>query len=300
MDLKNKLCVVTGANSGIGKAAAIDFAARGAYVVMICRNEKRARKARKEITAQTGNPGVEVVLADFAWQYEIREAASRISSTFEQVDLLVNNAGTITSRREETMSGLEKTFAVNHLGPFLLTNLLLDRLRAAPEARVITVSSGAHRKGAELFDPENLQLETGFTPYGAYGLSKLCNLMFTHELARRTGGSGLCAFSMHPGLVNTRLTKEAGWLTRMAWTLARPFMRSPEQGADTIVWLATTDEADELNGRYFKDREMVQPDPIAFDDRRTEELWRISARLCDLEAGPVPGRRSGSRASEGD
>lgn len=285
MDLNNKLCVVTGANSGIGKAAAMDFAGRGAYVVMICRNEKRAMKAREEIIDQTGNPGVEVVLADFAWQYEIREAASHITTKFEQVDLLVNNAGTITSRREETMSGLEKTFAVNHLGPFFLTNLLLDRLRAAPEARVITVSSGAHRKGAKLFDPENLQLESGFTPYGAYGLSKLCNLMFTHELAKRTEGTGIIASAMHPGLVSTRLTSESGILTRLLFHLGRPFMRSAGEGADTIIWLATTPVTEELSGKYFKDRERVRPDPIAYDDRRTEELWRISARLCDLETG---------------
>lgn len=284
MELAHKLCVVTGANSGIGKAAAADFAARGAYVIMICRNESRARRAREEIVSRTQNTGVEIMLADLSWQYEIREAAGRITSKFGQVDVLVNNAGTITSGREETPDGIEKTFAVNHLAPFLLTNLLMDHLRAAGQARVITVSSGAHRKGASLFHLDNLQLEEGFTPYGAYGLSKLCNIMFTHELARRSRGSGIMAAAMHPGTVSTRITSEAGGFTRLAWALGRPFMRSAEEGADTILWLASTDEIGD-SGKYYKDRREVSPHPLAFDDERTEKLWEISARLCSLESG---------------
>lgn len=287
MDLANKLCVVTGANAGIGKETARIFASRGAYLVMICRNEERGLKARDEIIRSTGNSGVELLMADFTWQYEIREAASRIRSKFEQVDVLVNNAGTVLARREETLDGIEKTFAVNHLAPFLLTNLLMEQLLAAPDARVITVASGAHRRGAGVFHLGNLQLETGWSSYRAYGLSKLCNIMFTHELARRTGGTGLSALSMHPGVVSTRLTKEAGGLARLAWTLGRPFMRSPEEGADTVVWLAEDEGAGQRSGGYFKDRTEREPHALARDNELTEELWEISARLCGLgsEAG---------------
>ncbi|MDZ7771224.1 MAG: SDR family oxidoreductase [Balneolaceae bacterium] len=282
MDLANKLCVVTGANAGIGKEVAQAFASRGAYLVMICRNEERGLKARDDIVRATGNSGVEVLLADFAWQYEIREVASHIAAKFEQVDVLVNNAGTVLSHREETLDGVEKTFAINHLAPFLLTNLLMERLLAAPDGRVVTVSSGAHRTGAGAFHLGNLQLDTSWSSYRAYGLSKLCNIMFTHELARRTRGTALSAFSMHPGVVNTRLTKEAGWLTRMAWNLGRPFMRSPEKGAETIVWLAEDDRVPERTGGYFKDRSEQEPHPLARDNELTEELWEISARLCSL------------------
>lgn len=290
MDLANKLCVVTGANAGIGKVVAREFASRGAYLVMVCRNEERALRARDEIVRSTGNSGVEVMLADFAWQYEIREVASRIKAKFEQVDVLVNNAGTVLSRREETLDGIEKTFAVNHLAPFLLTNLLMDRLLSAPDARVITVASGAHRRGAGIFHMGNLQLETGWSSYRAYGLSKLCNIMFTHELARRTGGTGLTALSMHPGVVSTRLTKKAGWFTHLAWTLGRPFMRSPEKGADTIIWLAEDESVRRRSGGYFRDRAEREPHSLATDNELTEELWEISAGLCSLETeGHVQG-----------
>lgn len=282
MDLANKLCVVTGANAGIGKEVARAFASRGAYLVMVCRNEERALRARDEIVRSTGNSGVEVLLADFTWQYEIREAASRIGAKFEQVDVLVNNAGTVLERREETLDGIEKTFAVNHLAPFLLTNLLMEQLLSAPHARVITVASGAHRRGAGIFHLGNLQLETGWSTYRAYGLSKLCNIMFTHELARRTRDTGLTALSMHPGVVSTRLTKEAGWFTRLAWTLGRPFMRNPDKGADTIVWLAEDEGVRGHSGGYFKDRVEREPHPVARDNELTEELWEISARLCSL------------------
>ncbi|MDZ7717004.1 MAG: SDR family NAD(P)-dependent oxidoreductase [Balneolaceae bacterium] len=172
MDMKNKLCIVTGANSGIGKATAMELASRDAYVVMICRNEERGLNAKKEIIQKTGNTGVELLLADFSYQYEIREVAEQIINKFEQVDVLINNAGTIFHKREETLDGIEKTFAVNHLGPFLLTNLLLPHLKKAPEARVINVASEAHRVGVPVFDLGNLQLMEGFGGVKAYGLSK--------------------------------------------------------------------------------------------------------------------------------
>lgn len=282
MDMQNKLCIVTGANSGIGKATAMELARLGAYVVMICRNEEKAQQVREHITSSTGNPGVEVMLADFAYQYEIREVADRFRNKFDKLDVLINNAGMIPSKRTETIDGIEKTFAVNHLGPFLLTNLLMDQLLAAPQARIITVSSEVHRLGASIFHLANLQLEEGYSPRKAYGLSKLCNIMFTHELAQRLEDSNITANALHPGVVRTRLASEASWLMKFFFSIGKPFMKSPEKGAETSLYLATSDEVSGISGRYFKNKKEVKPADIAFDDELTRQLWEISESLTKL------------------
>lgn len=170
MDLQNKLCIVTGANSGIGKETARSFAADGAYVIMICRNENRAKKARQEIIDDTGNTDVEIVLADLAIQHDVRSAAEQIKQKFDQVDILVNNAGLIANNRKETIDGIEKTLAVNHLAPFLLTNLLLDSLKRSNDSRVINVSSEIHRMGAKIFYLDDLQLTNNYSPMNTYGV----------------------------------------------------------------------------------------------------------------------------------
>lgn len=283
MDMQNKLCIVTGANSGIGKATALHLAQMGAYVVMICRNEEKAQQAREYIISRTGNTGVEVMLADFAYQYEIREVADQFRNKFDKLDVLVNNAGMIPSRRTETIDGIEKTFAVNHLGPFMLTNLLLDPLLAAPRARVVTVASEVHRLGASIFHMANLQLEEGFSPMKAYGLSKLCNIMFTYELARRMEDTPLTANALHPGMVSTRLASEASWLMKLFYTIGKPFMRSADKGAETPIYLATSDEVSEISGRYFRNKKEIKPADIAYDDELTRQLWDISESLTKLQ-----------------
>lgn len=282
MDLSNKLCVVTGANSGIGKETVRAFARQGAYVIMLCRNEERAEQARREIVADTGHSGLEIVLADLALQYDVRKAADQLTDQFDHIDILVNNAGFIPSRRELTPDGIEKTLAVNHLAPFLLTNLLLEHLKKAVDARVVTVSSEVHRLGARVFDPHNLQLSQGFSGMKAYGLSKLCNIMFTHELAKRTTGSAVSANCLHPGVVGTQLSEEAGWMTKLFYTIGGPFMRSPEQGAQTSIYLATSKEVQSISGKYFKNCRQVEPASIAFEDAQTETLWEISEQLTGL------------------
>lgn len=282
MDLSNKLCVITGANSGIGKETVRAFAQAGAYVVMICRNEQRAEQARQEIIEDTNHTGLEIVLADLALQYDIRKAAKKITEKFDHIDILVNNAGFIPSRREETADGIEKTLAVNHLASFLLTNLLLEHLEQANAARVITVSSEVHRLGAQIFDLKNLQLDTNFSPMKAYGLSKLCNIMFTHELAKRTRDKSLSANCLHPGLVHTNLAEEANWFMKMLYFIGQPFMRSARKGAKTSIYLATSGEVQDISGKYFKNQRQSTPAAMAYDDQKTERLWSLSAKLTGL------------------
>jgi len=282
MDLANKLCIVTGANSGIGKETVRAFAHQGAYVIMVCRNEQRARNAKQEIVDDTGHPGIEIMLADLAIQHDVRELADQITSEYEQVDLLVNNAGVISDDREETIDGIEKTMAINHLAPFLLTNLLMDHLNNAPEARVVNVSSEVHRMGAQSFDLDNLQLQEGYTPIKAYGISKLCNIMFTHELAKRCKKTSITTNSLHPGVVRTQLAEEANWMMKLFYLVGKPFMRSPKSGAQTTIYLSTSDEVESVSGRYFRNKKQRSPASIAFDDDITQALWEKSEELTGL------------------
>ncbi|HKK45707.1 MAG TPA: SDR family oxidoreductase [Balneolaceae bacterium] len=282
MDLKNKLCIVTGANSGIGKEIVRAFARQGAYVIMICRNEKRALKAQQELIQDTGHSGIEVMLADLALQHDIRSVAKKTADKFNKIDVLVNNAGLISGKREETIDGIERTLAVNHLAPFLLTNLLLDQLKKAAEARVINVASEAHRYGVPFFDLENLQLKTGYKPMVAYGFSKLCNILFTRELAKRCEDSSITTNCLHPGVVGTGLAEEASLSMKILYTIGRPFMRSPRKGAETTIYLATSNEVQNISGKYFKDKKIASPASIATDDELAKKLWDISAGLTNL------------------
>ncbi|MGK7368633.1 MAG: SDR family oxidoreductase [Candidatus Halalkalibacterium sp. M3_1C_030] len=283
MNMQNKLCMVTGANSGIGKATVMKLVELGTYVVMVCRDEEKAKKAKEDIITKTGSSGVEIMLADLAYQYEIREVADHFKSKYDQLDVLINNAGTLVSKREETIEGIEKTFAVNHLAPFLLTNLLTEHLKAAPEARIINVSSEVHRMGAPVFDLSNLQLEEGFSPMKAYGLSKLCTIMFTRELARRMKDTSVTANALHPGVVSTQLADEANWMTKLFYFIGKPFMKSPATGAETPVYLAVSDEVKGVSGKYFRNKKQVKPAEIALDDELTNKLWEISEELTHLQ-----------------
>ena len=282
MEMQNKLCMITGANSGIGKATAMELANRGAYVVIGCRDEEKAEKAKEDIIAKTGNSGVEVMLADLSYQYEIREVADHFKSKFDELDVLINNAGMIPSKREETMEGLEKTFAVNHLAPFLLTNLLMEPLKAASAARIINVSSEVHRVGAPIFDLSNLQLEQNFTPIKAYGLSKLCNIMFTRELARRLQETRVTANALHPGVVSTHLADEASWLMKLFYFVGTPFMKSPRRGAETPLYLAASEQVEGVSGKYFRNKKAVKPAAIALDEELNRRLWERSEQLTGL------------------
>lgn len=282
MDLANKVCVVTGANSGIGKETVRILARRGAYVVMICRNRERAIRAKEEIVSETGHEKIEVMLADLAVQHHVREAASRIRDKFLKVDILINNAGIIPYKKKITIDGIEKTMAVNHLAPFLLTNLLLEPLKKAEDARVINVSSEVHRMGINNFDLANLQLEQSYSPMKAYSLSKLCNIMFTYELSKRCANTSITAVSLHPGFAQTKLAENASWIMKTFYFFGKHFMQSAKSSAQTIINLATSDEIASYNGKYFKKTKVSSPASIAYNDKYTKKLWEKSEILTGL------------------
>lgn len=283
LDMNNKLCVITGANSGIGYETTKALAAMGAFIVMVCRNEEKAAIARNKIAAETGNQGLDIVICDFSLQSDIRKAASEILEKYDQIDVLINNHGFIAAEREETVDGYEKTLAVNHLGFFLFTGLLMGAIDKADSARIINVSSEAHRRGS--FEPENLQLEEGFSPMKAYANSKLFNIMFTKELARRVADKQITVNCLHPGVVATNFASSGSLIMRLLFGLGKLFMKSPRQGARTSIWLATSREVEGVNGAYFRNRKAATPSSAARDEGDQKKLWQISEELCEITYG---------------
>ncbi|MAL18544.1 MAG: retinol dehydrogenase [Balneola sp.] len=278
--MNNKLCVITGANSGIGFETTKALAKQGAYIVMVCRNEDKAEAARQQIIDETSNPGIEIVLCDFAIQSEIRTAAEHIKKNYEKIDVLINNHGFVAAEREETVDGLEKTFAVNHIGYFLFTNLLLDHIKASDYARIVSVASEAHKTGE--FNPENIQLSEGFSPMKAYGNSKLFNILFTKELAHRLTETHVTANCLHPGVVASNFAQSGSWLLRTFFTIGKLFMVSPKKGAQTSIYLATSDDVENVNGAYFKNEKAATPSKTARDADAAAELWKMSEKLCGM------------------
>lgn len=278
--MNNKLCIITGANAGIGFETAKALAQKGAYLVMVCRNEDKAEEARSKIIEETSNRGIDIVVCDFAIQSEIRKAAEEIKERYDKIDVLINNHGFLAAEREETVDGLEKTFAVNHIGYFLFTNLLLDSIKSAESARIINVASEAHRKGE--FDPENLQLATGFTAYKAYGNSKLFNILFTKELAHRLVDTNVTANCVHPGVVASNFAQESGWLISTIYKMGQAFLLSPKEGAKPSIYLAASPEVEQVNGAYFKRMKAATPTKIARDTDAAKKLWDMSEKLCGI------------------
>lgn len=281
-ELHGRVCLVTGASAGIGRATAEALAGGGATVILVARSPERGEAARQAIMRRTGNRSVELLVADLAAQRQIRRLADEVRRRYERLDVLVNNAAVYTRTRTLTVDGLEMQFAVNHLAAFLLTNLLLAPLRAGAPARVVTVSSEAHRKAR--IDWTNLQGERGYSGLRAYANSKLANLLFTFELARRLEGSGVTANAVHPGVVGTELLF-GGWAPLR---LLRPFLRTPEQGARTVVHVATAAALAATTGRYFIDGREAEPAPQARDPEDAQRLWEISERLTGLASGTAP------------
>jgi NAD(P)-dependent dehydrogenase (short-subunit alcohol dehydrogenase family) len=280
--MNGKVCVVTGATSGIGEVTARVLAERGATVVMVCRDRAKAERVRDGIRARTPGERVNVVLADLASFADIRRAAAEIDTRWSSVDVLVNNAGAVHMTRETTRDGVEATFGVNHLAPFLLTNLLLPKLRASAPARIVNVSSRAHRGAVtlDLSDPEGKRFYNGWL---AYSRSKLCNILFTNELARRLEGTGVTANALHPGVITTGFGRNQLGFLNLGVRIAAPFMKTPEQGARTSIYLATSPEVAGVTGRYFdSDTSETRPTRVARDQALARRLWELSERMTGL------------------
>jgi len=283
-DLRGRVCMVTGATSGIGRAAARALGGLGAELVLLCRDRARGEETVRWIQRETGNTKVDLLLADLASQEEVRRAAREYLAGGRPLHVLLNNAGVILRRRSETVDGIESTFAVNHLGYFLLTNLLLERLRQSAPARVVNVASDAHRfaRGRIRFD--DLGFRNGYSAMRVYGHSKLANILFTRELARRLEGTGVTANCMHPGFVASNFGKNNGPLESLLMTLGRPFARSTERGADTAVWLCAEPELAGRSGGYYFDRRDRRPNAAGSNDEDARRLWDVSARMTGLAA----------------
>jgi retinol dehydrogenase 12 len=282
--LNGVVCVVTGATSGIGQAAATALARQGATVVLVGRDRGRTEAAAARIAAVSASPP-KTEIADLASLEQVRALAGRLAE-LDRIDVLINNAGLVLGERRVTPDGFEHVFAVNHLAPFLLTNLLLPKLTASAPARVVTVSSDAH--SAARLDLSDPNLERAWESWRSYANSKLANIWFTRELARRLAGTEVTANCLHPGVVRTGFGQDSRPLLKLGITIARPFMLSPERGADTIVYLASSPDVAGQTGGYYVKRQRREPSAAARDDTLARELWDLSEQLTGLPQG-TPG-----------
>jgi NAD(P)-dependent dehydrogenase (short-subunit alcohol dehydrogenase family) len=280
--MAGKTVLVTGGTGGIGKATAIGLAALGARVGISGRDPSRAEQAAADIRSASGNRAVDVFTADMSAQAEVRRLAGQVRSAYDRLDVLVNNVGGYWAHRHLTADGLEHTFALNHLTPFLLTNLLFDHLIASAPARIVTVSSGAQAIGRIDFD--DLQGERQYSGQRAYNQSKLANVMFTYELARRLEGTGVTATVLHPGVVHTAFgAEDPSPMFRVMLPLVRPFMKTPARGAATPIYLASAPAVAGVTGRYFANRKPKKSNKVSYDTAAAARLWRISAELVRLD-----------------
>lgn len=280
--MDEKVCLVTGATRGIGLEAARALARLGATVVLVGRDPQRTQDALAEIRAAVPDAKLDSLLADFTSLSSVRKLAEDFKARYPRLDVLLNNAGLIMDRREETQDGFEATFGINHLAPFVLTNLLRDVLVASGPARIINVSSEAHRFAK--LDFEDLQATRGYIPMRVYGNSKLANILFTRSLARRFAGTKVTANSLHPGVVATGFGHNAKGLFRHLVKLAGPFMLTAAKGARTSVYLASSPEVEGVTGEYFIRSRKAKPSRDARDEALAERLWQVSAELTGVPA----------------
>ena len=280
-DLGGRTIVVTGGNSGIGKEAAVELAAIGASVVVAARNRAKGEAALAEITSRSGSERVELADLDLASMKSIHAFADGFLASHDRLDVLLNNAGLTLRKRAETTDGFEMVFGVNHLGHFLLTALLRDRLVESAPARVINVASDAHRFARGGLDFDDLMATKRFRPFLTYSRSKLANILFTRELARRLDGTGVTANSLHPGFVASNFAREGdtGALGNLAMIAGRPFAISSAKGAETSVFLASSAEVEGVTGQYFAKSALAQPSGAAEDDEAASRLWSVSEQL---------------------
>jgi NAD(P)-dependent dehydrogenase (short-subunit alcohol dehydrogenase family) len=278
--MTGKVCLVTGATAGIGLVTARELARLKALVIGVGRSPERCAEAARQIRQQIGNADVEYLVADLSSQAEIRRLAAELKSRTARLDVLVNNAGGIFLKRQETVDGREMTFALNHLAYFLVTNLLLDLLKSSAPARIVSVASAAHQGSRINFDDPDAKVR--YSAWRAYQQSKLANILFTRELARRLEGTGVTANALHPGFVKTQIFRAEGigaWLVRRA---ADVLAISPERGAQTSVYLAASPDVAGQSGRYFVRRKALASSPESEDETSARRLWQLSEDLTGL------------------
>ena len=279
--MKGKTCLITGANSGIGYESALALAKMGAQIVMVCRNRSKGEAAQATIKSKSGNQLVDLLIADLSVQQSIRDLAAAFKAKYNRLDVLINNAGGAFGKRELTADGYEMTFAVNHLAYFLLTDLLLDVLKASAPSRIVSVASEYEQFAALDFD--DLMLEKKYGVNKAYGQSKRANIAFSYELAKRLAGTGVTANCLHPGVVRTNFGSQTGGLFGMVWSkLARPLELSPEQGAQTIIYLASSPEVEGVTGMYYQKKKPIKSHAQTYDPAVQTRLWQVSEQLTKM------------------
>lgn len=287
-NMQGKTVLVTGATNGIGKVTATELAKMGAQVVIIGRSAAKVDATLNEIRAKSGGKAqVSALVGDLSLMSEVRRLAAEFRQQHSRLDVLVNNAGGVFSERKVTAEGLEWTFALNHMSYFLLTNLLLDLLKASAPSRIVSVSSGAHTMGKLNFD--DLQNEQNYNMGGfrAYSQSKMMNIQFTYALARRLAGSGVTANVLHPGAVATGFGMNNGSLMLRLFGLFRPFMLTPEKGADTMIYLASSPEVEGVSGQYFDRRKSIRSVAYSYDEAAQERLWEMSEQIAGIRVPAV-------------
>jgi NAD(P)-dependent dehydrogenase (short-subunit alcohol dehydrogenase family) len=280
--MDGKIVMITGANSGIGKETARVLAERGATIIMICRNKERGEIALKELKEKTGSDKIELILADLTEPDTIRDAVDKFKEKFDHLDVLINNAGLTLNERIITSEGYEKTFATNHLGHFQLTQLLLDILKRSTPSRIVNVSSAVHRTANLKFNDINQKKH--YRGYLAYANSKLANLLFTYDLARRLEGTGVTVNALHPGFVRTNFGKGGrNWLLKALFAFARLFAINVEKGAKTSIYLASSPEVEGITGKYFAECKAVKSSDASYDLESQKRLWQLSEHIFKQE-----------------
>lgn len=278
--MQEKICMVTGATSGIGEVTALELARQGAIVVLVGRDRERSEKVVLKIREEIPATNVQYLLADLSSQAEIHRLAEEFKTKFDRLDVLVNNAGGFFFKRKLSVDGIEMTFALNHLSYFLLTHLLMDSLKASAAARVVIVSSNAHKKHQLNF--KDLQNEYRYHGLKAYGRSKLANILFSYELARQLNNTDIAVNAVHPGLVSTNIGNNNGWLISKIWSFITRNELTPEDGALTNIYLACSPEVEGVSGKYFVREEAVCSNPASYDLASAHLLWEISNQMVNL------------------
>lgn len=282
-EMNGKTCLITGATSGIGRAAAHRLAQLGATVVGVGRDQTRCSETAAEITRISGNSNIEFLLADLSDQVQVRQLAEGFPSKYTRLDVLINNAGAFFLRRKVSAQGYEMTWALNHLSYFLLTNLLLEQIIESKPARIVNVSSGSHYRGKIHFD--DLNLTRGYNGWKAYSQSKLANVIFTYELVRRVEDKSIAINTLTPGMVATRIGQNTGPVLRNLVRLVQSMGgKTPEEGAETIIYLASAEEAGEFRGKFFRERKTVRSSDISYDEDIASRLWEQSARMTGMSS----------------